>query len=77
MNIKIDTKTALAFLAGILATIAVGAASNTAQVGRYQVAGTGQHGLVVDTMTGQVWQQYYPPNQGGSDADFLKPKLGQ
>jgi hypothetical protein len=77
MNIKIDTKTALAFLAGILATIAVGAASSTAQVGRYQVAGTGQHGLVIDTVTGQVWQQYYPPNSGGSDADFSKPKLGQ
>jgi hypothetical protein len=77
MNIKIDRSTLVAFLAGILVTIAVGAASSSVQVGRYQVAGTGQQGLVIDTVTGQVWQHYFAPNQGGSDADFSKPKLGQ
>ncbi len=77
MNIKIDRMTLVAFVAGILVTAAVGAASSSAQVGRYQVAGTGQQGLVIDTVTGQVWQNYFPPNQGSGDPDFFKPKLGQ
>jgi hypothetical protein len=77
MNIKIDKTTLVAFLAGSLVTLAIGAASSSVQVGRYQIGGTGQQGLVIDTVTGQVWQHYFPPNQGGADPDFLKPKLGQ
>jgi hypothetical protein len=77
MNIKIDKTTLVAFLAGILVTLAVGAASPSVQVGRYQVGGTSQQGLVIDTVTGQVWQHFYLPNQGGTDPDFAKPKLGQ
>jgi hypothetical protein len=45
------------------------------QVGRYQMAGVPGHAYVIDTATGQVWEDFASPNQGSSDPDFGKPKL--
>ncbi len=78
MNTTIDIKSALLGLgAGVLITLGVAAASSPGTVGRYQVAGTGNHGLVVDTATGRVWSAYFPSNEGKTDPDFFQPKIGE
>ena len=81
MNIKIDLKSALAGLvAGVIITFSVGAASSSGPLGRYQIAGTPGHGMVLDTVTGQVWGKFLPDSSGVdglNDADFAKPKLGR
>ena len=77
MNTKIDIKSALVGLGiGVLVTLSVAAASWSGPVGRYQVAGTGNHGLILDTETGQVWSGYFPSNEGKTDADFFRAKIG-
>jgi hypothetical protein len=56
MNTKIDVKSALLGLVlGVIATAATGAVSSPTQIGRYQVAGAGNHAIVLDTVTGQLW----------------------
>ena len=54
----------------------IGAASSPAGgvVGRYQIVGAGNHGMVLDTVTGQVWTTFLNPNGGRSDPDFFQPK---
>lgn len=75
MNTKFDSKSALLGLGlGVLATLALGAGSSSNQVGRYQINGTANQGMVIDTATGQVWAKYFPYAEGVSDADFFKPK---
>ncbi len=75
MNTKFDSKSALLGLGlGVLAPLALGAGSPSNQVGRYQINGTANQGMVIDTMTGQVWAKYFPYAEGISDADFFKPK---
>ena len=76
MNGKIDTKSILiGLLAGVAVTLVVGAALPINQVGHYQVAGAGNHAVIIDTVTGQVWQSYMPPMEGSTDADFFKVKV--
>jgi hypothetical protein len=78
MNTKIDIKSALIGLAvGALVTLGIAAASSPGSVGRYQIAGTGNHGLIIDTATGQVWRGYFPSNNGNTDGDFFTPKMGE
>ncbi len=78
MNTKIDIKSALVGLGvGVLITLGVAAASSSGSVGRYQIAGTGNHGLIVDTTTGQVWSGYFLSNGGKTDPDFFQPKIGE
>ncbi len=55
--------------------IALGATYSGIAIGRFQVAGTASHGLVVDTATGQVWSSYLPQNGGKNDQNFFSPKL--
>jgi hypothetical protein len=45
------------------------------QVGRYQMGGVPGHAYVIDTATGQVWEDFAIPTQGSSDPDFKKPKV--
>lgn len=74
MNTKIDIKSAVIGLSvGILVTLGVAAASSSGSVGRYQIAGTGDHGLIIDTVTGRVWQGFITSN--GTDGDFFQPKI--
>lgn len=76
MKTQIDLKSALFGLGvGILIALGVAATSSRDANGRYQIAGTGNHGLVIDTATGQVWTGYFPSNEGKTDADFLQPKI--
>ena len=78
MNTKIDIKSALIGLGvGVLVTLGIAAASSPGSVGRYQVAGTGNHGLVLDIATGQVWSGYFSSTEGKTDADFFKSKIGE
>ena len=78
MNTKIDIKSALVGLAiGVLITLGVAATSSPGSVGRYQIAGTGNHGLIIDTATGQVWRAYFPSNGGNTDTDFFTAKTGE
>ena len=77
MNIKIDIKSAVLGLGiGVLVTLGMAAASSRDANGRYQVAGTGNHGLVIDTATGQVWSGYFSSGGGKTDADFFQSKIG-
>jgi hypothetical protein len=79
MNTKIDIKSAvIGLLFGIVAAIGVAAMSPPSQVGRYQIAGTSNCGLVVDTATGQVWTEFFGSNPGGgAGRAFYQPKNGQ
>lgn len=58
------------FVAGSIVTaslmLSLGAAGHGHAVGRYQIAG-GEHGFVLDTVTGQAW--------GSHLSDFYKPKV--
>ncbi len=60
MKIQIDMKSALlGLLVGIAAIFAVGAATSSNPVGRYQIQaaydGSKGFALVLDTQTGEVW----------------------
>jgi len=72
MNTRIDIKSALLGLAlGVLATVAIAASTSSGAVGRYQIAGTANHGLVLDTVTGQVWSAFFLPNEGKTDPAYF------
>lgn len=78
MNTKIDIKSAVVgFGVGVLVMLSVAASSWSGPVGRYQIAGTGNHGLILDTMNGQVWSGYFAPTEGKTDADFFHAKIGE
>lgn len=78
MKTEIDLKSALiGLLAGIIGMLAIGASSSTPTVGRYQVGGTASQGLVIDTVTGQVWTKFTSSGSGSSDNDFALPKIRQ
>ena len=75
MNTKIDIKSALfGILIGVLVTLAIGAAAPSGPVGRYQIAGTGNQGLVLDTASGEVWTAFFSSGGGKTDGDFFLPK---
>ena len=78
MNPRIDIRSALlGLLLGVLATLAIAATSGHGPVGRYQVAGTANFGLVLDTATGQVWRMFFSSTGGGTDGEaFFQPKTG-
>jgi hypothetical protein len=42
---------------------------------RFQLGGVPGHAYVLDTATGQVWEEFAPAGSGSSSADFSKPKL--
>ena len=76
MKTNLDIKSALIGLGlGVLIMVGVGASSGSA--GRYQIAGTAHHGLVLDTVTGQVWSTFLSSSGGRADRDFYDPKIGQ
>lgn len=78
MNEKTDMKSLLLGMAlGVSATVAVAAVSSTGQVGRFQLGGTNNQGMVIDTATGQVWSTYFSPSGGMGHADFFEPKIGE
>ena len=78
MKTKIHINSALIGLgAGVLIMVGIGAASSPGSAGRYQIAGTGNHGMVLDTATGQVWSTFLSSAGGKSDKDFYEPKIGQ
>lgn len=77
MKTKIDIKSALFGLGlGVLVTLGIAAVSAPGTVGRYQIGGTGNHGLVLDTATGQVWSMFLSSSGGRTDGDFYQSKLG-
>ncbi len=77
MKRTIDLKSALLGLGlGVIATLAIGAVSPSSHVvGRFQIGGTGNQGLVIDTMTGQVWSYYFSSAGGSASANFFEPKV--
>ncbi len=76
MKSKIHIKSALFGLTlGVVATFAVAASTSSGSVGRYQIAGTANHGLVLDTVTGQVWSAFFLPNQWTTYPGYFQPKL--
>ncbi|MHC1763350.1 MAG: hypothetical protein AB9869_03445 [Verrucomicrobiia bacterium] len=75
MNTKVDIKSALlGLLLGVIATAALGAVSSASQVGRYQIGGTSNQGLVIDTVTGRVWSAYFGSSAGTANKSFFEPK---
>ncbi len=80
MNTKIDLKSAsLGLVMGILCGFAMGAMPTTlpGQIGRFQIAGTGNHGLLLDTATGQVWTGFFSSSGGKTDGDFFQSKIAE
>lgn len=45
------------------------------QTGRFQMYGVPSHAYVIDTTTGQVWQDFATTGSGSSDRDFTLAKL--
>ena len=79
MNHPIDIKSALIGLClGVTAMLALGASSPTSgPVGRYQIAGTATHGLVIDTATGKVWGKVLENIYFPDEKEFFDPKAGE
>ena len=72
---KLDLKSALlGLIAGVVIMVALGAAPSIGPVGRYQVAGTASHAIIVDTQTGKAWTAFFQQHGGNTDADFKAPK---
>jgi hypothetical protein len=44
-------------------------------VNRFQMGGVPGHAYVLDTATGQVWEDFATPSQGSSHPEFNRPKL--
>jgi len=76
MKNNINIKSALIGMAiGVTATLGIGAAGSPGNpVGRYQVAGAGNHAVIIDTTTGRAWRSFLNPNGGAVDADFVSLK---
>jgi hypothetical protein len=78
MNIKIDIKSASIGLGiGVLVMLGIAAASSPGSIGRYQVAGTANHAVIIDTATGQAWSTFLMTSGGRTDGDFYQPKTGE
>jgi len=77
MNIKIDLKSALCGLAvGILAMLAMGAATSSDALGRYQVASGSGFVTIIDTSTGRAWgANLASPGFQTIHPGFWEPKL--
>jgi hypothetical protein len=78
MNTKIDIKSAvIGLISGVLVTLGIGAAALPGPIGRYQVAGVGNHGVIIDTATGQAWRGYFSTSVGSTDEGFSGVKNGE
>jgi len=79
MKTQINFKSALCGLvAGVLATLAIGAGTYSSATGRYQVATEGNVALVIDTQTGKVWMKgWQSMNDLKNNADFFDSKLAE
>jgi hypothetical protein len=75
MNNRIDIKsTVIGLLLGVVVMVTIGAqrVDQDNPVGRYQITATERYGLVVDTVTGQVWYGL----TANSDPNFKDKKSG-
>ena len=77
MNTKIDLKSALCGLAvGVLAMLAIGAATPSNAIGRYQVSGGSSVCTILDTTTGRAWAASLSTITG-TQTGFWEPKIDQ
>ena len=77
MKVTFDLKSLLvgAVLA-VCVLLALGASLNDPpQVNRFRIAAGANHVFVVDTATGQVWEQYVVPRRDARDQEFMAPRL--
>jgi hypothetical protein len=81
MNTKIDLKSALCGLAvGVLAMLAIGAATPSNAIGRYQVASGSGFVTIIDTTTGRAWGANLATPAPGFQTiqpGFWEPKVDQ
>jgi len=56
---------------------ASGSSTSHGPVNRFQIAGNPGHIFVIDSVTGQVWEDFTPQTKGGKSPDFSAPKLKQ
>jgi hypothetical protein len=60
---KIDLKSALCgIVVGVLAVLVIAAETSPHQTGKYQIAGSLNYFLIIDTQTGKVWTGNFPSN---------------
>lgn len=45
------------------------------QIGRFQMGGVPGHAYVIDTTTGEVWEQFATSNEGSTHPNFRLPKI--
>jgi hypothetical protein len=70
MGWKLDIKSVVVGAVVVaVAAIMLGAAKSEPTVGRYQLAAGATRAFIVDTMTGQVW------DESASPSTFLGPKI--
>jgi hypothetical protein len=77
MKVTFDLKSLLvgAVLA-VCVLLALGASLNgPPQVNRFRIGASANHVFVVDTATGQVWEQYVIPRRDARDLEFMPPRL--
>ena len=82
MKTKIDLKSLLiGLLVGVVAILVVAAESPSNQTGRYQITGSLNYFMILDTQTGKVWTENLPANSSransvgkDSDPDFFTAK---
>jgi hypothetical protein len=77
-----DTKSAsilgsCLIIAALIAALVPRPQASTAatQVGRFQMSGVPGHAYVIDTITGQVWEQFATTGEGRTDQDFSRSKV--
>jgi hypothetical protein len=77
MRIQIDLKSLV--IGAVLATVVLlvlGAAEHPAlRVGRFEIEVNDSHALILDSISGQVWQNPLPTTGGRPSPDFEKPKI--
>ena len=82
MKTTIDPKSVLlGAMAAVVLGCAFGAGDSAGRdhradpaISRFQINSNEQHVFVLDTATGQVWENYLPPNQGSTSSNFMEPK---
>jgi hypothetical protein len=76
MKAQIDLKSVLCGVAiGVLAVFALGAATSSNEIGRFQVSAGRDSSVIIDTKTGQAWG-FYPNSTAAyrTDGNFWNPK---
>jgi hypothetical protein len=75
MRVELDLKSLL--VGAIVTTLlffAIGAGNSALRVGRCHLEIDDNHAFVIDSVTGEVWEQFLSQTGGSRSPDLAKPK---